>query len=65
MKVRAKCNIKGSDGWHWTGEVFETDMPLALGDSVEILETEAPAKKEEPAKAAEPAPAKRTRKPKA
>ena len=37
MKVRARYNVKGSDGWHMTGEVFETTEDF--GDAVEVLDT--------------------------
>lgn len=51
MKVRAKWNIKGSDGWHLAGEVFETMEDF--GNAVEVLD----APKKAPHKAPEPAPA--------
>lgn len=36
MKVRARNNVKDLNGWHMTGEVFETEEDL--GNSVEVLE---------------------------
>ena len=48
MLVKAKWNVKGSDGWHMAGEVFSTEEDF--GAAVEVLD--AP-KKAEP-KAAEP-----------
>ena len=46
MLVKAKWNVKDSNGWHKTGDVFETESDF--GDAVEVLE--AP-KKAEPKKA--------------
>ncbi len=39
MRVKAKWNVKGSDGWHETGEIFETEEDY--GDAVEVLEAKA------------------------
>ena len=59
MKVRAKHNVRDINGWHLTGQVFDTDEDL--GDAVEVLDApkaapavkqEAP--KEEPEKVPEP-----------
>ena len=36
MKVRARNNVKDLNGWHMTGEGFETEEDL--GNSVEVLE---------------------------
>lgn len=48
MLVKAKWNVKDSNGWHRAGEVFKTEQDL--GDAVEVLEAR---KKAEP-KNAEP-----------
>jgi hypothetical protein len=49
MLVKAKWNVKGSDGWHIGGEVFNTEEDF--GDAVEVLDAPAVPKKEpEPVK---------------
>ena len=50
MKVKAKWNVKDGNGWHSTGEVFETESEL--GEAVEVLDAPKEPKK---AKEAEPA----------
>ena len=60
MLVKAKWNVKGSDGWHRTGEVFTTEEDF--GNAVEVLDAPKQAPKpmqkqepvKEPEKAAEP-----------
>ena len=53
MLVKAKWNVKGSDGWHLAGEVF--DAAEDFGDAVEALEAPKPAKPQEPEKEPEKA----------
>ena len=55
MKVKAKWNVKGSDGWHMAGEVFETNEDF--GDAVEALDApqKAEPKAQEPVKEPEKA----------
>lgn len=36
MLVKAKWNVKGLDGWHTAGEVFETDEDY--GDAVDVID---------------------------
>lgn len=36
MLVKAKWNVKGSDGWHMGGEVFHTEEDF--GEAVEVLD---------------------------
>ena len=54
MRVKAKWNVKGSDGWHLTGEIFETKEDF--GNAVEVLDAPKRASKREatPVKAPEP-----------
>lgn len=52
MRVKAKWNVKGSDGWHMTGEIFETEEDY--GDAVEVLDAKAPAQKQAEAPKKEP-----------
>ena len=44
MRVKAKCNVRDANGWHLTGEVFETKQDL--GANVEILDAPKPAARE-------------------
>ena len=55
MKVKARYNINCSDGWHMTGEVFETSEDL--GEAVEVLDApkKTEAKPQEPVKEPEKA----------
>ena len=49
MLVKAKWNVKGSDGWHMSGEVFNTEEDF--GEAVEVLDAPVARKKEpEPVK---------------
>ena len=52
MLVKAKWNVKGSDGWHMSGEVFNTEEDF--GEAVEVLDAPVARKKEpEPVNKAE------------
>ena len=46
MLVKAKWNVKGSDGWHMAGEVFATEEDY--GDAVEVLDAPKAAPVNEP-----------------
>lgn len=54
MRVKAKWNVKGSDGWHLTGEIFETKEDF--GNAVEVLDApkRAPKREAAPEKTPEP-----------
>lgn len=54
MLVKAKWNVKGSDGWHMTGEVFDTKEDF--GDAVEVLDVPKKTPKAEPVKEPETVP---------
>lgn len=62
MLVKAKWNVKGSDGWHFGGEVFETEEDF--GEAVVVLNAPAaksarkPETKAEPVEEKKPEPAK-------
>lgn len=59
MLVKALSNVKDCNGWHVTGEVFETEEDL--GDAVETLRVQKePVKAQEPEQAAETEPEKET-----
>lgn len=51
MLVKAKWSVKGSDGWHMSGDVFHTNEDF--GDAVEVLDAPA-VRKEEPEPVSEP-----------
>lgn len=51
MLVKAKWSVKGSDGWHMAGEVFNTNEDF--GDAVEVLDAPV-TPKEEPEPVNEP-----------
>ena len=54
MLVKAKWNVKGLDGWHFTGEVFQTEEDY--GDAVEVLDVPKAPPAKEPVKAEAPVP---------
>ena len=54
MLVKAKWNVKDSNGWHEPGEVFQTEDDLH--DNVIVLEAAKPEPVQEPAKEPETEP---------
>ena len=52
MRVKAKWNVKGSDGWHFGGEVFETEEDF--GEAVVVLNAQAAKSARKPETKVEP-----------